>query len=723
MPLPPVSGTIRPLLLWVVWLACILPTIVPARTAPGGPSADAILDTLRTGRWRTALELIRDYNAQHPGDARMLYNQACLENRAGEREASLGTLRRALDAGFVDMGFALRDPDLEGVADDPVLFDLAPGARDSLLRRSRQMGLDLPFDTWSRSLELTSADPALPACSARLRWLDRGLRVEITTPPPWNEFARSGLPPWAGGPGAIVHLVVPDSSDAWSGVNGFTFACGFEKGGPTAAMYLDGPGRWQRVTELDPKLDHDPHGHLMLVFTIPWKAVLPFHPLVDPVLGVNIQVRRDSAHGYTRAVLMPDPWAWAPGAVRHRYTPVRFRRDSLTGELFMGRVDRSVVQDRPVDLQLTALSPRAGSARLSLSFLDPAGHPVLPDGPLTETVDLRAGVNFLVRQADFSRLQTGSYLLKAGLRFPSGEEASWSASILRMAPSWREDLAGRIGRVPESEQPTLRRMLDAIADALDHHLPRRNPGPVATTLQDLQSMLNQATATGSILPDHGPVTMVYPGPGGASRLCTLYLAPDSTGTRSAAPVLVLNRAAGHEGYLVDRIARNHEQGAVPESRDGRTRPVYVIPHAAGRGASEAVQEREAVACLRWCLDYLHAGRASVVGVDAAGAAALRLAMAAPGRVSGVMVFSGEGLTPWPGADDADLRAWLQPAAPVPVTWVEFPKETDRRGQGPRIKALLADLGWNIAGSTDVPGGLSLSQAADRLVRWVVAPSR
>ena len=46
-------------------------------------------------------------------------------------------------------------------------------------------------------------------------------------------------------------------------------------------------------------------------------------------------------------------------------------------------------------------------------------------------------------QADFRALETGSYLLRTELAFPSGETAQWSTSILHLAPDWDGRLAAR----------------------------------------------------------------------------------------------------------------------------------------------------------------------------------------------------------------------------------------------------------------------------------------
>ncbi len=709
----------------ILLILALLGSFITARAEQTPASQDmtqTIYATLRHGDWHKALSLLRTYNEQFPDDKRMLYNQACLENRAGQKQQALAILQKALAAGFDQMGFALQDPDLKGVADDPRLFNLDTESRTRLFLLSRENQFRVGYQAWSQPVTL---DPVMkaaedsPSPTVRLGWQPAGLRLEITAPTPWDDFASSSLQPWADGANIIVVLAVPDSTTAFAGSNTFTFAFGSEKGGPVAAQFLPRQERWQRIAEMDPKLSHDAQGAVVLNAIIPWLAIMPYHPLVDPVLGINIEVRRDSAHDYAKAALIPDPWAWAPTAPSHRFVPVSFQLETVAEDLFMGSVSRSIGGDEPIELKLTVICPDGGKARLTLNFLDPAMHPVLQGGARSEQVELKQGLNTLVRKVDFRGLQTGAYLIRAGLRFPSGKEATWSTSVLQFAQGWQEDLENRIAKVRAADRPTLVRMLKAITEAVPLHLVRRSPGPISTTLQDLQSMLNQATATGSVLPGYGPVTLLYPGPAGGDRLCTLYLAAPADSTASILPVLILQQARGHEGILIDRIARNHEHGDLKPDPAFAKRPVYIVPHSPRRNLSESESEAEATACLHWALNYLGADRALVVGIDAGGGPALQLAGKEPDHIGRVLVFAGANLNPWPGATPSELAKHLSQPPATPVTWVGFPMETEQSGQGPAILRQLQQSGWRLTATSSVRGGLSLSQAADRLVLWTV----
>ncbi len=710
-----------------IWVFTVL--LGAACCTPGETQAQRTLDredlvdlfdrAMQEGDAASALDLARRFNERFADDPVMLYNQACLENRTGDAQAALAALRTALRAGFEEMGFALNDPDLEGVADRPELFELGVAEQSRLFLLSREKALTLAHEAWSDPMPLDPTRPRPgsdndPRPEIRLRWSDPGLQIEIAAPGPWNDFATETVPPWSGGAGIVVIVSVPEGNRKIDSANSFVFALGGEKGGPTAAMFLPEAGRWQRILEMDPKIRQGPGGASVLSAIIPWPSIMPYYPLVDPELGVNLMVRQNSGHGYAKAALLPDPWAWAPAAARHRLAPLEFRLDSVDRDLFTGRVSDSLAGSEPLAVDLTAISSTGGTGRLSLDFLDPGGKSVLPTGPQTQAVTLRPGVNQLQRQADFSRLADGAYLMKATLAFPSGPEAVWSTSVLHLRPGWQDSLRIRIDALRRGERATAGLLLGAVEDAVAAHRTRRNPGPVSSTFQDLQAMLRQAQATGSILPGQGPAAFVYPGPGGKNRSCSLYLAPPDRAART--PVLVLQDARGQESLIVERIARNHEFGDVP-AQAGAPSPVYIVLHLDPGAVTSDGYLAETAACLDWALGYFGTPAAGLVGIDALGAVALEMARTRPAQVTRVLVFAGTRLEPWPQADPAFVAGKLTPAPPTPVTWVDFPQETGLGGQGALILGQLKATGWAITDNQEVRGGLSLSQVTDRLVLW------
>jgi tetratricopeptide (TPR) repeat protein len=71
------------------------------------------------GEFEKAIEHLARAHSEHPDDPRVLYNLACAESRAGQRDDALAHLREAieLDTSFAEL--AENDSDLDAIRDDP----------------------------------------------------------------------------------------------------------------------------------------------------------------------------------------------------------------------------------------------------------------------------------------------------------------------------------------------------------------------------------------------------------------------------------------------------------------------------------------------------------------------------------------------------------------------------------------------------------------------------
>ncbi len=72
-----------------------------------------------SGDYGRAVEIAAEGLAHHPDNARLLYNVACFEARAGQTEAALEHLRRAVDLDAELFEFARSDSDLDPIRDHP----------------------------------------------------------------------------------------------------------------------------------------------------------------------------------------------------------------------------------------------------------------------------------------------------------------------------------------------------------------------------------------------------------------------------------------------------------------------------------------------------------------------------------------------------------------------------------------------------------------------------
>ena len=76
-------------------------------------------DYTRRGRINDGLRVDHQLKSLRPGDPEVLFNLACSLSLAGELGLAIDELLRAVDAGYRDLDWMLKDPDLAAARKDP----------------------------------------------------------------------------------------------------------------------------------------------------------------------------------------------------------------------------------------------------------------------------------------------------------------------------------------------------------------------------------------------------------------------------------------------------------------------------------------------------------------------------------------------------------------------------------------------------------------------------
>ena len=168
-----------------------------------------IYERLRLQDNQAAAGLIERHLRREPSDAVMLYNAACVQCRLGELDRGAAYLIKALKAGFADVSYARRDPDLRPLRGHPVfraIVDARDAADETLARRQmrdwrRQLG-DPPYryevDTAQRLIVISALDERSDASVRRLLGTHADHLHQTLFPSPRN----------------YVLVVIPTSEDA-----------------------------------------------------------------------------------------------------------------------------------------------------------------------------------------------------------------------------------------------------------------------------------------------------------------------------------------------------------------------------------------------------------------------------------------------------------------------------------------------------------------------------
>ena len=678
------------------------------------PARQGSAELHRAGRYAEALAALREELAARPGDPLLLYNRACLENRLGRAKEALASLQAALAAGFDDLEFAAADEDLRGgdaaprlaqaIADERARRGGMSGRRGA--RLAQGVAVTLP-------LEPAPGDPAPDGARVTVTWQPTHLDLRLEAPDGPGRWLRAGdSVPWNGTGGLVVVLGPLAADGSGETTDAFVFGFGLEKNAGTGAVFVAGGG-WQRVRELAPKIRGAGSERLVVDIAIPWSAIAPYHPLVDAELGLNVALL--GVGGSPGPRLMPARVLDRLAAPRH--LAARLECDGATAAhgALAGRTPGSLVKGDQLALNLVAVSAQAGRGTLTLAFRDSEGHSLLGgDAAAPQEVDLATGITRLNRAVAFAGLRPGPCHVRADLALPDGARAEWATWLLNLGPDWEAGYRRAIVALPADEQPTAAYFLERIEAAVAAHRGRRDPGPLATTMADLNLMLARFDDSGSILPAEGLSPFVYAGPGGASRLCRLVLPPGRPQDAPLQPVVVAGHGEADAPRLAERLLRllaSGEGGGSAGRAAGAPWPVFVVaPAVAGRDL-QAPAELEA--CVRWAGARFGAGRCLVAAQQAAVAPAIELAAGGRAGLEGLQLFIDGRLPPWPAGRE------LPPPPALPVAWVEFTQETAAAGGGRELGAALRQRGWRLQES-NVAGGAAFTQVADHACLWQAA---
>jgi hypothetical protein len=674
--------------------------------------------TWRAGEFATAMDLASAYLDRFPADAAMHYNRACLRVAKGDLEAAWRDFARAVELGFDDFTAAAADADLGALVADPRFAALRAQRTAELARSARQRRVALTAGRWSTAGALepmpAGATPGGVTGRLELRFNQGALELRLRARDP---AFRPGLP-WRGASGLFVTLGARPDTGGFRLPEARTYAFGDRRGGGVGAVLLPRPEeRWQRVAELAPKVRFGPPDSVFIAVRIPWTSLPTYHPLTDPVLGLNVAYRTaDAAGGLRRLVLLPDPGLARAGA-GERGVELELRQGELSIPGLAGRVSGTIVGDEPLELELVAWVPTAGPGRLEIRFTDIRDRSVLRGGPHREEIDLPAGLAAWSRRADLSSLPTGPFLITARLKLPDETELSWSTQLLHLEDGWLDRAWDRLAIVSAPERPTVRYRLDAIETALASHDPRDDPGPLATTIVETGQLLARAERSGTIVPPGGPFLAVFPGPSGLDHLCTVHLPEEYRRDSTSAPVglMVLTEIAGSEATLGATIA---------QLLDGDPDLLVLVPHAGPRPAAPADAAATAAACIAWARTFFGAADPLLAGIDAGAGTALRVSLDPAVELAGVLLLTGVDFEPWPDADAGEVARRLAAGRrDLGYRWIDFPSESQHRGTAATVRRAMKDADYRLTGVEEVPGGLSLSQAAGRIAQWAGAAVR
>ncbi len=690
----------------LVLVVLLLASAIPAAAQDARALLATLQSQLRAGQLEAARQTARRYVALDGANPSVWYNLAGLEEHAGHRDAAIAAMTSAVAAGFDDFRAAEDDADLGALRLDPAFRALYDASRRALRQHCAGREVRLTAGAWSPWRELTDRDRRHDAPTTRLRLRCTGDHLEIEAEV-HDANPADALPPWQGGAGLVVAVAAPDDANHDDGVRFQEIAAGLQQKLPVGAILAD---RWQQLVELAPKLRYDPATKgLVYTLRIPWAALSPHDPLLDGNLLLNVTyLALLPTGGRSHASLVHDPAVGNAAARWRRGVALRVDWPAASGPLLRVRPTDAVVAPGSGGAAATVVAPNSGPARWE------ARPPFAGRG----NVALRAG-----RQDVPLSLQhptaTGPAALVAALTLPDGRAIEARTEVLVLPADWSASARRRADRVPAAERSSVLARIDAVTQELRTRHPHDPVGALGSTVAEAEVLLDRAAATGTTLPASGPYLAILPAAGTAPPLACAVHIPDGFRRDGRHVVLLLFlQAPGHEARGADLALRALAEMA-PRLGVDPARVAVVVPVATGTPPPDVDAAGGIIATtIAWARAVMPGVPLALAGVDAFATPVLQASLNRPTALAGVLLVTGAGFAPWPGADDLALRAALAGAdRRLSYGWIRFPDETGPDDRALDVIRAMRDTGLALHNVQEVPGDLHASQAWGRAVIW------
>jgi hypothetical protein len=376
-----------------------------------------------------------------------------------------------------------------------------------------------------------------------------------------------------------------------------------------------------------------------------------------------------------------------------------------------GRAEESIVGDAPLAVTLVAWAPQAGEAKLHLAVQDEAGQPAPGLSSLDSSLTLVAGMNRWRQYVDLSSVRPGPLQLRVALDLAHGTALLWQTALLRYEDVWEEKVAKQLAAVDPLEQPTIQYRLAAIAAARKRHHPFDDPSPIGTTMREVDRLLERASSTGTVLPDHGTFIVACPGPASRPVPCSLHL-PSGHGAGDRVRLLVLIPDVSSDAT---RVATR-----VGEAITAQGDLLVLVPHhqlAPGhQGDLALIAAKRAVA---WASERFQPISIQLAGFDTGGGVALRLSLQQPDSYAGVLLAASDGFNPWPRRKRFEIAALLtERANPVSYTMYIFPEADLPTTPATVLKELMPTAGFRLRVEQPLQDHYQPDQVATLVTRWL-----
>ena len=324
------------------------------------------------GSFDSAIVCARELVTLQPDDPSSWYRMAYLFSLKGQVDSSLVWLDGSVTHGFADYLHFELDPDLLTTRSDPRFRTILEKARKEALRTADQKALAIRKDEWTR---LTLEHPqGHPRVEARISFDDSALSIRATVT---DDHFKDGERSWRYGDGFMVTLAVPRDDSSGYSDRFHTFGFSLEQRKPVCVLVnRDGTYFLRRLDDMTPSITVDTVSMTAsYIMRVPWRQLLPFHPLLDSRGGFNIRYTSQGNDGSTtRLTYLENTHFDSERTPLRRFTPINFIYQKRSAFSLAGRIEHRLTAGDSGSATFTVWSPERQEVSLRLAVSDHTGQ-------------------------------------------------------------------------------------------------------------------------------------------------------------------------------------------------------------------------------------------------------------------------------------------------------------------------------------------------------------
>jgi len=183
---------------------------------------------------------------------------------------------------------------------------------------------------------------------------------------------RDGDRSWRYGDGFLINFITEAYPDARPSPRFYAYGFSVIAGEERSALVCHDGTYYLRNVEPAPEIEVDEAKQLALYdVKVPWANLMPFHPLIDELLGINIRYTSQGDDGsMTRLHLVADDEFDSELVVEKNYMPVHLRLSDRSRFQFAFGMESNLVESGQAPVWLKAYSERPRDSSLSMRVRD-----------------------------------------------------------------------------------------------------------------------------------------------------------------------------------------------------------------------------------------------------------------------------------------------------------------------------------------------------------------